>query len=102
MKTRKLHRKSRQLTLAVASLAECLERRMLLAVAVPYGGNAAVIDADPGNVSVVEAEKYDDVSPAGNGEGIAYHDDDSANQGGAFRTNQGVDVGSSASASNGY
>jgi Malectin domain/Carbohydrate binding module (family 6)/Transmembrane protein 131-like N-terminal len=46
----------------------------------PYGGTAATI---PG---IIQAENYDN-----GGEGIAYHDTDAANLGGAYR-NDGVDI----------
>jgi alpha-L-fucosidase 2 len=47
----------------------------------PYGGSAVHI---PGKV---EAENYDL-----GGEGIAYHDNDIANDGGQYRTTEGVDI----------
>ena len=53
----------------------------LLAQQGPYGGTPRSI---PG---IIEAEEYDL-----GGEGIAYHDLDSANQGGQFRLSEGVDV----------
>jgi N-acetylneuraminic acid mutarotase len=47
----------------------------------PFGGVAATV---PG---AIQAERFDE-----GGEGVAYHDADAAQQGGAFRTNVGVDV----------
>ncbi|MEH0153464.1 alpha-amylase family glycosyl hydrolase [Limibacter armeniacum] len=47
----------------------------------PYGGIAATI---PG---IIEAEAYDE-----GGQGIAYQDNDTGNNGGAFRTNEDVDI----------
>lgn len=47
----------------------------------PYGGAARAL---PG---VVEAEDYDE-----GGEGVAYHDLEAANQGGQYRTSEGVDI----------
>jgi hypothetical protein len=47
----------------------------------PYGGTAWPV---PGTV---QAEDYDT-----GGEGVAYHDTDAANQGGRYRTGEGVDV----------
>ena len=52
---------------------------------VPYGGTAAVL---PGTV---EAERFDE-----GGEGVAYHDADASNNGGAFRST-GVDISGSGS-----
>ncbi|MDA3854449.1 MAG: carbohydrate-binding protein [Bacteroidales bacterium] len=60
----------------------------------PYGGTALQI---PGTI---EAENYDD-----GGEGIAYHDDDVAQQGvsnGNFRPTEGVDVEKTVDISGGY
>ncbi|MCX6122883.1 MAG: carbohydrate-binding protein [Ignavibacteriales bacterium] len=53
----------------------------LFAQQAPYGGTPHSI---PG---IIEAEEYDL-----GGEGIAYHDLDTANQGGQFRLSEGVDV----------
>src|SRR5262249_33467388 len=47
----------------------------------PFGGVAAAI---PGKI---EAENFDD-----GGEGVAYHDTDATQFGGAYRTNVGVDI----------
>jgi beta-glucosidase len=47
----------------------------------PYGGTA---DTIPGTI---QAENYDN-----GGEGIAYHDNDALNNGGQYRTSEGVDV----------
>jgi beta-glucanase (GH16 family) len=47
----------------------------------PFGGQARVI---PGRI---EAEDFDE-----GGEGVAYHDCDAANQGGAYRPGEGVDI----------
>ena len=57
----------------------------------PYGGTAATI---PGRI---EAEKYDV-----GGEGVAYHDGETANQGGQFRTSEGVDIGTTTDINGGY
>ena len=56
----------------------------------PYGGTAWAI---PGQI---QAENYDV-----GGEGIAYHDNDTANQGGQYRTD-GVDIKTTADAGGGY
>ncbi len=53
------------------------------AVQSPYGGSAATI---PG---VIQAENYDL-----GGQNVAYNDADVANQGGAYRTTEGVDISS--------
>ncbi|UYZ64944.1 RICIN domain-containing protein [Hymenobacter weizhouensis] len=47
----------------------------------PYGNTARAL---PGTI---QAEDYDT-----GGEGVAYHDDDTNNRGGAYRTSEGVDV----------
>lgn len=47
----------------------------------PYGGTVAII---PG---IIQAENYDS-----GGQSIAYSDNDTANQGGAYRTSEGVDI----------
>ncbi len=47
----------------------------------PYGGSAHAI---PGTI---EAEDFDE-----GGEGVAYHDGEPANQGGQYRTSEGVDI----------
>jgi len=60
------------------------------AVQSPYGGTAWAI---PGQV---QAENYDV-----GGEGIAYHDNDTANQGGQYRAD-GVDIKTTADAGGGY
>lgn len=57
----------------------------------PYGGTAWAI---PGKI---EAENYDT-----GGEGVAYHDLDAANQGGQYRTSEGVDVESTGDVGGGY
>src|SRR3569833_2625121 len=57
----------------------------------PYGGTAAAI---PGTVQV---ENYDT-----GGEGLAYHDADATNSGGAFRTTEGVDIETCADTGGGY
>ncbi|MDD6357579.1 MAG: carbohydrate-binding protein, partial [Bacteroidales bacterium] len=48
----------------------------------PYGGAAWAI---PGTI---QAENFDE-----GGQGVAYNDNDTANQGGYYRTNEGVDIG---------
>jgi hypothetical protein len=58
---------------------------------IPYNGTAANI---PG---VIQAEYYDL-----GGEGLAYHDDDASNNGGAFRTFEGVDIENTADLGGGY
>jgi len=57
----------------------------------PYGGVASVI---PGTI---EAENYDD-----GGEFVAYHDSDAVNHGGAFRTEESVDIESTTDESGDY
>ena len=57
------------------------------------GGNGGGMSQSPfGNTNAipgtVEIEDYDN-----GGEGVAYHDNDAANQGGAYRTDEGVDIG---------
>jgi len=61
----------------------------------PYGGSPVQIAAS--GSTTIEAEKYDN-----GGEGVAYHDTEAAQNGGAaFRTTEGVDVYADAAASNG-
>ena len=57
----------------------------------PYGGTAAAI---PGTVQI---ENYDN-----GGEGVAYHDTEAANQGGQYRTADGVDVEACTDTGGGY
>ncbi|OQW96356.1 MAG: hypothetical protein BWK77_05105, partial [Verrucomicrobia bacterium A1] len=57
----------------------------------PYGGVAWAL---PGTV---EAENFDT-----GGEGVAYHDVSVANDGGQYRTSEGVDIAAGASAGNGF
>jgi len=57
----------------------------------PFGGTAAAI---PGTV---QSENYDT-----GGEGVAYHDAEVANQGGQYRTTDGVDVETTSDAGGGY
>jgi hypothetical protein len=57
----------------------------------PYGGNPVLI---PGTIQV---ENYDN-----GGEGIAYHDSEPANQGGQYRTNDGVDIETTTDSGGGY
>jgi alpha-L-fucosidase 2 len=57
----------------------------------PYGGTPAVI---PG---IIQAENYDN-----GGEGIAYHDDDTTNDGGQYRLSEGVDVETTGDTGGGY
>jgi hypothetical protein len=54
---------------------------VLFAQQTPHGGTPRTI---PG---IIEAEEYDR-----GGEGVAYHDIDAQNQGGQFRTSEGVDI----------
>ena len=68
---------------AVASI-ESLEPRRLLAVNAPY--HSAPFAVGSGTVTL-QAEHYDR-----GGEGVAYHDTTATNQGGAFRTGEGVDL----------
>lgn len=56
----------------------------------PYPGTAPVLTA------VIEAENYDN-----GGEGVAYHDNDPANNGNVYRSD-GVDIQARGTASNGY
>ena len=60
-------------------------------VETPYGGSAATI---PGTV---QAENYNN-----GGEGLAYHDLEAANQGGAYRTTEGVDIEATTDAGGGF
>ena len=53
----------------------------------PFAGGAVALPARVGNSAVVEAENFDRGGP-----GVAYSDADSANRGGAFRTEEAVDV----------
>ncbi len=53
----------------------------------PFAGGAVALPARVGDSAVVEAENYDRGGP-----GVAYSDADSANRGGAFRGDEGVDV----------
>jgi hypothetical protein len=55
----------------------------------PYGGTAVSL---PGTI---QAENFDE-----GGEGVAYHDMEASNQGGQYRTNQGVDIEGSVGAYN--
>ena len=57
----------------------------------PYWGLA------PGNGAVIQAEDYNH-----GGEGIAYHDTDAKNQGGQYRTAEGVDLSTSTDTGGGY
>ncbi|MBI3855857.1 MAG: VCBS repeat-containing protein [Planctomycetes bacterium] len=58
----------------------------------PWGGSAAAI---PGKILAVNFDN--------GGEGVAYHDLEAANQGGQYRTGEGVDIGtSSLSGGNGF
>jgi len=57
----------------------------------PYGGTAQQI---PGTI---QAERFDE-----GGEGVAYHDTTEANRGGAFRTEEAVDIASADDASGEY
>ena len=65
---------------------ERMEPRLLL-TATPFSANGAPWEIVPTGPSWVEAENYDY-----GGEGVAYHDTTAANQGGAYRPNEGVDV----------
>jgi Carbohydrate binding module (family 6)/Putative Ig domain len=62
------------------------------ATEIPYNGAAPA--TIPG---VIQAENYDL-----GGEGVAYHDDDAANQGGQYRTSEGVDIETTTDAGGGY
>jgi fibronectin type 3 domain-containing protein len=57
----------------------------------PYGGTPAAI---PGTV---QAENFDT-----GGEGVGYHDADAANQGGQYRTTEGVDIETCSDTGGGY
>jgi len=57
----------------------------------PYGGTPWAI---PGTI---QAENYDL-----GGEGVAYHDNDSANNGGQYRTSEGVDIETTTDTGGGY
>src|SRR5947209_14181633 len=70
---------------------DLLERRVLMSTApTPFQGQPQGV---PGTI---EFEKYDN-----GGEGVAYHDTTSTNDGGQFR-NDGVDVGAAADTGGGY
>jgi hypothetical protein len=76
---------------------ETLESRLLLA-ATPYTSDGLPWAIASDRVSWVEAENFDN-----GGEGVAYHDTNTANQGGAYRTSEGVDLeGPNASCDNTY
>ena len=64
---------------------EPLEKRALLSQS-PFSGSPIAV---PGNI---EAENFDK-----GGEGVAYHDTTTANQGGEYRTSEGVDINSGGS-----
>lgn len=64
---------------------ELLEPRFLLAAT--YGNGGAPWAVIASGISWVEAENYDL-----GGEGVAYHDTTTANQGGQYRTSEGVDL----------
>src|ERR1700739_1829909 len=72
------------------SLLFVLSLQQASAQSTPYGGTPANL---PGTI---QAENYDN-----GGEGIAYHDADAANQGGAYRTD-GVDIQTTTDAGGGY
>ncbi|MDO8589494.1 MAG: sugar-binding protein [Armatimonadota bacterium] len=57
----------------------------------PYGGSSINL---PGTI---QAENFDN-----GGEGVAYHDTESTNYGGAFRTSEGVDIASTYDTGGGY
>ena len=57
----------------------------------PYGGTAVII---PGTI---QAEDFDN-----GGEGVAYHDSDSANNGGLYRPNESVDIKAASDTGGGY
>jgi len=59
---------------------------------IPYNGAAPA--TIPG---VIQGENYDL-----GGEGVAYHDNDAANQGGQYRTSEGVDIETTTDAGGGY
>ncbi len=59
----------------------------------PYGGT----NWSMANGTTIQAENYDN-----GGEGVAYHDTDAANQGGQYRTTEGVDVEACADTGGGY
>jgi hypothetical protein len=62
----------------------------------PYSGTA------PSLPTTIEAENYDKCTNNQNGEGSTYHDTDPQNQGGAYRTSEGVDIESSTDTGGGY
>src|ERR1700722_10640380 len=70
----------------VLSLAESLETRRMLANT-PFTANGLPWEITSTGTSWVESENFDY-----GGEGVAYHDTTSANQGGAYRPNEGVDI----------
>lgn len=61
-----------------------------------YGNNGNPWSIGPGTIRI-EAENYDQ-----GGQDIAYNDSNSSNQGGAYRTNEGVDVSSTSDTGGGY
>src|SRR5437879_1305254 len=73
------------------ALIEPLEQRRLLSAGSPFGGSYAPV---PGRI---EAENFDL-----GGEGVAYHDTTAANEGGKYRTSEGVDIESTTDAGAGY
>ena len=60
----------------------------------PFGGTAPVISSIP---VTIQAEDFDN-----GGEGVAYHDLDAANLGGAYRTTEGVDIQPTTDTGGGY
>ncbi len=60
----------------------------------PFGGTAPIVSTAP---VIIQAENFDT-----GGEGVAYHDLDAANQGGAYRTTEGVDIQPTTDAGGGF
>lgn len=77
-------RKSILVLLLIAGITWLTSTNVLAVSSTPYGGVPWPI---PG---VIEAEDFDS-----GGEGVAYHDNDSTNNGGLYRPSEGVDIGSS-------
>jgi chitinase len=71
----------------------------------PTSGSCAptpYLGATPSLPTRIEIENYDKCSNGANGEGITYHDLDSSNNGGQYRTSEGVDVKGTGDSGGGY
>ena len=60
----------------------------------PFGGTAPVVGSTP---VTIQAENFDT-----GGEGVAYHDTDAINTGGAYRTSEAVDIEATGDTGGGY